>query len=210
MLKILPATMMKAQADKWSFRYASFPPYELVSNPWITSGEVVKLHHLAEAIDKLYNHIDMGKTHALMAAEYASAYDYWMELAELAWQKGMLQTAQKQDAWAYLPICLAQKYGHELADRMEDLVHWYLLMQERRYHFAPPYKDSALNDYDFNKYQVKIFSEWPHLQELSLKELKRRVVIHRLPSLADNPEALGLSAFLYSQSGRPCQGYFSW
>jgi len=210
MLKILPGTQMKEQADAWAYQYASFSPYELVANPWLTAIEVVKLHHLAETVEKLHNHIKMVAAHELMLGLYPSAYDYWSELSELAWQSGLLQRAQKHDVWAFLPIALAQQHGDEVAAQVEEQIHWALLMKERRYHFMPPFTDSALADLDFNQYHELIVAKWPHLQGLSLKEIKRQVVIHRLPSLVTEPDTEGLTAFLYPQTGTPCQGFFSW
>ena len=39
----------------WGQRYAPDPPYEVLSTPWISYGEVQRLHDCAEAVDRLHN-----------------------------------------------------------------------------------------------------------------------------------------------------------
>lgn len=210
MLKVLPGTKMKEQSERFKYNYSSFPPYELISNPWLAAIEVVKLHHLADVIDRLYNHLNLRKVHTFLAAYFNTPFDYWMELANLAWLQGMLTMGQKNDIWAYLPVELAKQYNQELAEVTEQYIHLALLEKERRYHFGAPFIDSGIADNDFIQYRETLIQQWPHLKDLSLKELKRQVTIHRLPALVKTDHAEGLVAFLYPREGTPCQGYFSW
>ena len=39
----------------WGQRYAPDPPYEVLSTPWITYGELRRLHACAEAVERLHN-----------------------------------------------------------------------------------------------------------------------------------------------------------
>ncbi|MGE5454583.1 MAG: DUF4080 domain-containing protein [Methylocystaceae bacterium] len=211
MLKILPGTVMKQQADNLSYRYTSYPPYELVSNPWLTALEVVHLHHLAETIDKLYNQIDLLLPHQFLLALYPSAFDYWMELANLAWQSGLLSTPHKNEAWFFLPVLLAHRdWGESVAREVEERIQFCRLVHDRHYHFNQPFTDRALPDRDYKFYREMIIEKWSQLKELNFKDFKCQVVIHRLPSLVENPKAEGLMAFLYSTNSLKCVDYFSW
>ena len=39
----------------WGQRYAPDPPYEILSTPWISYAELRRLHHCAEAVERLHN-----------------------------------------------------------------------------------------------------------------------------------------------------------
>ena len=45
----------RLRMEKWGARFAPDPPYEVLSTPWITYGELQKLHHAAEAVERIHN-----------------------------------------------------------------------------------------------------------------------------------------------------------
>ncbi|WP_195267389.1 B12-binding domain-containing radical SAM protein [Eubacterium sp. 1001713B170207_170306_E7] len=54
-LKLLKGTKIRREADKFYYRYASFPPYEVISNDFITSEELLRLKDIEELVDRYYN-----------------------------------------------------------------------------------------------------------------------------------------------------------
>lgn len=211
MLKILPGTQMKTQAQELNYRYVSYPPYEIVSTPWLNAQEVVSMHQLAETMDKLYNGVELTRAHDELIAYFESPFDYWLRLAQLAWETGMFQSPQKLDNWAYLPVVLAQhRGGEQLAVIAEERIRFSLLQRERRYHFAQPFVDTSLTDKEYVAYRTSLEEKWPHLHGLSLKEIKRRVVIHRFSAIAALDGSGEINAFLYSDNGNSLVDHCSW
>ena len=45
----------RLREEDWGQRYAPDPPYEVLSTPWISYGELRRLHDCAEAVEKLHN-----------------------------------------------------------------------------------------------------------------------------------------------------------
>lgn len=54
-LKMLKGTRIRKEADIYNYQYYSFPPYEVISNKFISYNEIYKLKRIETLIDKLYN-----------------------------------------------------------------------------------------------------------------------------------------------------------
>lgn len=54
-LKLLHGSAMRAQPEAFPCRYNPNPPYEVQSTPWLTEGEMKRLHEVDRALDQLYN-----------------------------------------------------------------------------------------------------------------------------------------------------------
>ncbi|MPN01684.1 hypothetical protein SDC9_148895 [bioreactor metagenome] len=54
-LKLLKGTKIRKEADKFYYRYASFPPYEVISNDFISSDELMRLKDIEDLVDRYYN-----------------------------------------------------------------------------------------------------------------------------------------------------------
>lgn len=54
-LKLLHGSPMRNDSSKFSCRYSSRPPYEVIDTPWLSSNELKLLHRCENALDKLYN-----------------------------------------------------------------------------------------------------------------------------------------------------------
>lgn len=54
-LKLLHGSPMRNDSSKFSCRYSSRPPYEVIDTPWLSSDELKLLHRCENALDRLYN-----------------------------------------------------------------------------------------------------------------------------------------------------------
>ena len=54
-LKILFGTPMSDNPQKFPYLYAQQPPYEVKETPWISSKELILLHHVEDALQSLFN-----------------------------------------------------------------------------------------------------------------------------------------------------------
>lgn len=54
-LKILKGTEMAENVEKFAYEYLDFPPYEVLSNNFITYKEICRLKDIEEAVDLYYN-----------------------------------------------------------------------------------------------------------------------------------------------------------
>lgn len=54
-LKMLKGTRIREEADMYNYQYYSFPPYEVISNRFISYSEIYKLKRIETLVDRLYN-----------------------------------------------------------------------------------------------------------------------------------------------------------
>ncbi|NLZ46109.1 MAG: DUF4080 domain-containing protein [Clostridiales bacterium] len=54
-LKLLYGADMRENTEKYPCEYSQEPPYEIISNQWLTSQELKNLHYFEDALDRLYN-----------------------------------------------------------------------------------------------------------------------------------------------------------
>jgi radical SAM superfamily enzyme YgiQ (UPF0313 family) len=54
-LKCLKGTRMREEAELHDYQYASFPPYEIISNQYISAEELYQLRQIEMLVDRYYN-----------------------------------------------------------------------------------------------------------------------------------------------------------
>ncbi len=54
-LKLLKGTKIRHEENKFSYKYTDFPPYEIISNVYITCDEIIKLKKIEVLVDKYFN-----------------------------------------------------------------------------------------------------------------------------------------------------------
>ena len=66
-LKLLHGAPMREQPERFRCEYRTEPPYEVISTPWMTAEELLHLHNIEKALDRVYNSGRFRRT-----AEYAA------------------------------------------------------------------------------------------------------------------------------------------
>lgn len=54
-LKLLHGAPMREKSDDFPCEYSKNPPYEVLSTPWMTSEELIVVHKIEDALERLYN-----------------------------------------------------------------------------------------------------------------------------------------------------------
>lgn len=54
-LKLLHGAPMREQPERFPCKYSPDPPYEVKSTPWMSEAELRHLHHVEQALDRVYN-----------------------------------------------------------------------------------------------------------------------------------------------------------
>ncbi len=54
-LKLLHGADMREHPEQYPCRYGTLPPYEVQETPWLSAEELDHLHHIEQALDRLYN-----------------------------------------------------------------------------------------------------------------------------------------------------------
>jgi hypothetical protein len=61
-LKLLHGSAMREDPERYPCSYSGNPPYEVLETPWLTSSEIMKLHHTEDALERLHNSGRFGRT----------------------------------------------------------------------------------------------------------------------------------------------------
>lgn len=177
-LKVLPGTLMKRLADEMGYRYTGYSPYEIVATPWLTAHELVRLHRLAQTLDRIYNEHEEWAGLSYMERLYGDPFAMWLDIAAKAEEKGMFSRSFKLEYWLYLLVhTVMSRYGQEEADKVEDIIRFDILKQAKHYRMPPPFHDMPLPEERWHEVLPFLRKCWPELDFLSLKEMKKRVVI---------------------------------
>ncbi len=84
-LKLLKGSEIRKNADKYSYIYNAYPPYEVFQNEFLSADEIIKLGKIESLIDKYYN-TGMARETISFAVEkyFKSGYYFFEKLAEFS------------------------------------------------------------------------------------------------------------------------------
>ncbi len=83
-LKVLKGSRLKSMLDS-NYKYSSMPPYEIISTPYITEQELLKLKYAEEGCDKYYNSGIFTKTLDYFVKE--NPYEFYLKLGKEIYNK---------------------------------------------------------------------------------------------------------------------------
>ena len=89
-LKLLHGTRIRAEADRHGYRFRDYPPYEVISNRYISADEILMLKGIEEVLDRAWNSGRLRLTLDYFAGFFPSPFDMYSNLAEFLRQKGRL------------------------------------------------------------------------------------------------------------------------
>ena len=87
-LKILSGTPMETYAREHGFVRSDFPPYEVLSTPSLSCGDLLELKAVEEMLEVYYNSHQFEKTVAALEEMYQGGYGLYRDLAEFYNKKG--------------------------------------------------------------------------------------------------------------------------
>ncbi len=113
----------KLRRESWGACFASDPPYEVLSTPWITYGELRRLHDAAEAVERIHNSGRFLLAEELALATGIRPFELYLLLGELMaarqgrWSLDNL-TRMVYDAFLSLGIAEAALRDAMVTDRL--------------------------------------------------------------------------------------------
>ncbi|MBE7063243.1 MAG: DUF4080 domain-containing protein [Clostridia bacterium] len=76
-LKLLKGSKIRAEAEKFHYRYSAAPPYELYENEFITTDEIFRLERIAEAVDRFCNSHAFERSIGYAVPRFASPFAFY-------------------------------------------------------------------------------------------------------------------------------------
>ncbi len=83
-LKMLPGTEVRREAESGRYCFQQHPPYEVLSNCWLSYEELVRLHHIEDVLERYYNAglAEHTVEEAVNAYYDGNAFAFWEALAD--------------------------------------------------------------------------------------------------------------------------------
>lgn len=113
-LKVLKGSYMQEQAYENDIVYSSYPPYEVLSTPWLPYSDVLRLKGVEEMVEVYYNSGQFVTTVKYMEKFFDTPFDMFEYLAEYYEENGLYDCGHSRIARYNILI-------DALGDRMELL-----------------------------------------------------------------------------------------
>ena len=96
-LKILKGTEMITNVEKYEYEYLDYPPYEILSNKFLSYKDVCNLKDVEEVLDFYYNSGKFKKSlDYIISNFYESPFNFFEDMGEFYKNKGYLEIGNKE------------------------------------------------------------------------------------------------------------------
>lgn len=110
-LKLLKGSPIYYQAEQFGYVYRDYPPYEVISNHYISAQELMELKKVENALDRYYN---KGRYASSIAYLYSffkgNGYALFKQLAEIIEEEAIDLTKKNQEFYALFLLSLKQEH----------------------------------------------------------------------------------------------------
>ena len=98
-LKMLKGTQMKDEGEKYGYKYLDFPPYEILSNEFISYKDICRLKDIEEVLDFYYNSQKFLKSVDFVVENFfESPFKFFESIGDFYKERGYLEVAHKEVA----------------------------------------------------------------------------------------------------------------
>jgi radical SAM superfamily enzyme YgiQ (UPF0313 family) len=193
-LKMIKGTGMRKKAKQHGFKYKSYPPYEVLSNDYISYSEISKLKDIEEILERYFNSKNFILSVKFIIDRFysQSPFKFFEELAIYHDEKGYFKLAQSKNTQYkilldfYEDICLGkinklEKNKKDLVDSSRDFEECNLkdknAIQQENKSEDVSLKESKNKSEDVSLNESKNISE-----DISLNEYKNKSEVVNLDS----------------------------
>lgn len=81
-LKLLKGSHIRAEADKYDYKFRNYPPYEVLCNQYLSYGEISRLKNIEDMVERFFNSGRFNKTlDYLIKGFFDSPFDFYEKLS---------------------------------------------------------------------------------------------------------------------------------
>ena len=138
-LKVLKGAAMYGDAARYGIVYKSQPPYEVLSTPWLSFSDLLRLKAIEEMVEIYYNSHQFGRTLERLVPAFPSPFAFFEELARYYEGRQEGQKSSRARKYELLLDFAAERFPKEEAWYRELLTIDYYLREraKARPSFAP-------------------------------------------------------------------------
>jgi len=181
-LKLLRGTRLKQDAGQHGYIYRNYPPYEIISNKWISPFEILRLKDIEACLELFYNSGRFMLTMRILYDLLGDPFTFYEKLASYMRQKGYLDRPVKAfDLYGILYSYVKQEYSFITHDITESLRYDYLSSMKNpslpAFLQKQEYSSKKEKQMLINKYRDKLQNTLPRIRYKSLDEIWNQVYI---------------------------------
>ncbi len=120
LLKILPQTEIKRQADSWQYRYGSRPPYPVFANHWLDEQTLRSFYWLGECLEHCYNNRYFPSLWHYLVSKNEDMATFFSSLAQRFFDQGYFWKAATQETLCRL--LLEETGGRQDFELIRELI----------------------------------------------------------------------------------------
>ena len=191
-LKVLKGAAMYGDAARYGIVYKSQPPYEVLSTPWLSFSDLLRLKAIEEMVEIYYNSHQFGRTLERLVPAFPSPFTFFGELARYYEGRQEGQKSSRARKYELLLDFAAERFPKEEAWYRELLTIDYYLREraKARPSFAP---DQSLHREELRKL-LKELPRQVHVEAVSAGTAK---ALWKAPGgAAAEPDGEAEAAFL--------------
>lgn len=80
-LKVLPGTLIEKEAELYGMKYSSIPPYEIISNNYMSFDDLMRLKKIEAVLDIFHNNALLKASEAKLVKFFGTPFDFFDKLA---------------------------------------------------------------------------------------------------------------------------------
>ncbi|HID70269.1 MAG TPA: DUF4080 domain-containing protein [Desulfobacterales bacterium] len=104
LLKLLPDTEISHDAEVYSYRYCSKPPYSVLASKWLDAESLQDLYWFCECVEKFYNNRYFPSLWSYLRRSNEDISGFFMGLLKLAHEHRLFQLAATQELLCILLV----------------------------------------------------------------------------------------------------------
>lgn len=121
-LKLLKGTNIRIEEEKYDYKYCDYPPYEIISNKFITAEELVRLKMIENLLDLYKNRGGFDNTLNYYIKERSmKPFEFFEMFADFYYENGFQHASHKKEDLYRIFYKMAKDKDHE-PDRVVQLL----------------------------------------------------------------------------------------
>jgi radical SAM superfamily enzyme YgiQ (UPF0313 family) len=119
-LKLLKGTQLREEARLYGYIYRRLPPYEVITNSYISADGLVRIKMISEILDLYYNREGFKNTIRAALSYYENPFDFYEELAVWYYGRGHQKKSHKKEDLYRILRSFLRRWGKEGGEYVFD------------------------------------------------------------------------------------------
>lgn len=179
-LKLLRGSGVRMNKERHGYIYKDKPPYEVMSNDYITYRDILKLKQIEEMVDQYYNsHSFNFSVEYIIQGHYKSPFLFYEDIAEFWEKSGYHHTSHKKDTFYKILLDFYVRKDFDNVDIFKEILKFDYLRNKRgnlpRFFNSITIEDFKNRCHEFLQSEENIEKYLPEFKGMTAKKIIKKV-----------------------------------